>query len=283
MEYRMKMNSLRNKRVLVTGAAAGIGYATALAFAQRGADLVITDIDQRRLEEARKTIAATGVHCFALVADVSNQSSMQAFADCVHEEVGAIDVLVNNAGIGYLGPFLGSPIESWHRTIAVNLMGVVHGCHYFLPRMIEAGGGRRVVNVASLAAIAPAPNMSAYAATKSAVLGFSDVLSMELKLAGTSVGVTTVCPGVINTDIANSRANVSAVVSDAQLTKLQSYYRKNGASADLVADAIVDAVANGTPIVLVGPFARLMYNAKRLSRRLAEKLMLAEAKKLGYS
>ena len=279
----MKMNSLRDKRVLVTGAAAGIGYATALAFARRGANLVITDIDGRRLDDVRKTIAATGVHCFAQVADVSEQSSMQDFADRVHAEVGVIDVLVNNAGIGYLGPFLSSPIESWHRTVAVNLMGVVHGCHYFLPRMIESGDCRRVVNIASLAAIAPAPNMSAYAATKSAVLGFSDVLSMELKLGGTSIGVTTVCPGVINTDITHSRANVSAAVSDAQLTKLQSYYRKHGAPADLVADAIVDAVLNGKTIVLVGPFARLMYHAKRLSRRLVERLTLAEAKKLGYS
>jgi short-subunit dehydrogenase len=279
----VKITSLRNKRVLVTGAAAGIGYATALAFARRGAQLFITDIDEQRLFEARKAIEELGVPCFSQTADVSKQPSMQAFADRVHDEGGAIDILVNNAGIGYLGPFIGSPIESWHRTLAVNVMGVVHGCHYFLPRMIEAGGCRRVVNVASLAAIAPAPNMSAYAATKSAVLGFSDVLSMELKLAGSSVGVTTICPGVINTDIANSRANVSAAVSDAQLTKLQSYYRKNGATAELVADAIVDAVLNGTAIVLVGPFARLMYHTKRLSRRLVEKLMLAEAKKLGYS
>jgi short-subunit dehydrogenase len=279
----MKISCLQGKWILVTGAAAGIGYATALAFARRGANLVITDIDERRLDEARKTIGALGARCFAQVADVSNKASMQALADRVHEEVGAVDVLINNAGIGYLGPFLESPIESWHRTLAINVMGVVHGCHLFLPRMIEAGGCRRVVNVASLAAIAPAPNMSAYAATKSAVLGFSDVLTMELKLAGTSVGVITVCPGVINTDIASSRANVAAVVTDAQLSTLQSYYEKNGATADLVADAIVNAVMSGKAIVLVGPFARLMYHAKRLSRRLAEKLMLAEAKKLGYS
>ncbi|MGF6854395.1 SDR family NAD(P)-dependent oxidoreductase [Paraburkholderia sp. CI3] len=279
----MKISILRGKRVLVTGAAAGIGYATALAFARRGANLVIADIDERRLDEARKAIDELGVHCFARIADVSNQASMQAFADAVHDQVGAVDVLVNNAGIGYLGPFIGSPLESWNRTFGVNVMGVVHGCHYFLPRMIAAGGCRRIVNVASLAAIAPAPNMSAYAATKSAVLGFSDVLTMELKIAGTSVGVTTVCPGVINTDITSSRANVADAISDSQLTTLQAYYRKNGASADLVADAIVNAVMVGEAIVLVGPFARLMYNAKRLSRRLVEKLMLAEAKKLGYS
>jgi NAD(P)-dependent dehydrogenase (short-subunit alcohol dehydrogenase family) len=104
------MDSFRNKRVLVTGAASGIGYATALAFARRGAHLFITDIDGQRLEEARKTIDELNVPCFAQAADVSSQSSMQVFADRVHEDGGAIDILVNNAGIGYLGPFVSSPI-----------------------------------------------------------------------------------------------------------------------------------------------------------------------------
>jgi short-subunit dehydrogenase len=198
----------------------------------------------------------------------------------VHRRVGAVDVLVNNAGIGYLGPMLESPLDSWRRTFDINVMGVVHGCCFFAPKMKAAGGSRRIVNVASLAGVAPAPNMSAYAATKHAVMGLSDVLAMELD--GSAVGVTSVCPGIINTAITSHRGNVSAAITDQQLMRLQAYYKANGTSPDVVAEAIVDGVVRGRSIVLVGPYAKPMYHLKRISRALVRKLTIADARKNGY-
>jgi len=206
---------------------------------------------------------------------------MKQFADAVHARVGAVDVLVNNAGIGYLGPFLESPLDSWRRVLDINVLGVVHGCYFFLPKMLAGGGTRQVVNIASLAGVAPAPNMTAYAASKHAVMGLSDVLRMELD--GTTVGVTAVCPGIINTEITAAGRNVSPAVSSAQLGKLQAYYREHGCSPDVVAEAIVDAVRAGRTILLVGPYARLMYHLKRISRQLVHALTLSDAQKNGFA
>lgn len=274
------LRDLKDKLVLVTGAATGIGLETARAFARMGARIVLSDIDAPRLREARETIASAGADCVAYPADVACEASMKALAEAVLRTHGAPDVLVNNAGIGYLGNFWRSPLDGWRRVLDINVMGVVHGCWFFLPAMIAAGGARRVVNLASLAGIAPAPNMSAYAASKHAVIGLSDTLAMELD--ATAVGVTTVCPGIIDTAIVQQRGNVSAAVSDGQLARLQAYYRAHGATPAVVAAAIVDGVRAGRSLVLVGPWARPMYHIKRLSRGLTRRLTLSAARKSGY-
>jgi NAD(P)-dependent dehydrogenase (short-subunit alcohol dehydrogenase family) len=276
----MAIRQLMGKWVVVTGAASGIGRATALAFARQGAHLVLSDINAAALDDVAKAIAALGVQCLTYTVNVADELAMREFADAVCARIGAVDVLVNNAGIGYLGPFLESPMDSWRRVLDINVLGVAHGCHAFGRRMVKAGGPRRIVNVASLAGIAPVPNMSAYAASKHAVMGLCDVLAMEL--ANTGVGVTAVCPGIINTPITNAPGAISAAISDAQLGKLRAYYEANGASPDVVARAIVDGVRHGRPLVLVGPYARPMYHLKRVSRALARSLAISDARKNGF-
>lgn len=278
----MHMNDLSGKWVLVTGAASGIGRATALAFADAGASLILTDINSDRLESVRQMVAAKKATCIVRTADVSNEAEMQALADFVHAKVPAIDVLVNNAGIGYLGGFSDTSTADWERVLRVNVMGVVHGCRAFMRQMIAAGGARRIVNVASLAGIAPAPNMSAYAASKHAVAGLSEGISLELRLKDCMVGVTTVFPGIINTDITKARHNVASAISDAQLARLCAYYEAQGVEPEVVGDAIVRAVLDGKDLVLVGPFAKPIYHLRRISRRVAQWLMLADARKAGY-
>jgi NAD(P)-dependent dehydrogenase (short-subunit alcohol dehydrogenase family) len=190
----MAVPHLKNKQVLITGAGSGIGRAAALAFARRGANIVASDINPEVLDAVKHEIEALGVSCLTHVADVSDESAMKEFADLVHAKVGAVDVLVNNAGVAYLGRFLDGDLDHWARVLNVNLMGVVHGCRYFIPPMISAGGARQVLNVASGAGNYPTPSLAAYCASKYAVTGFSEVLKMEL--ANSAVGVTTVCPGV---------------------------------------------------------------------------------------
>ena len=275
----MAIPQLRNKQVLITGAASGIGRASALAFAREGAHIIASDLRLASLESLQQEVQALGVNCLIHAVDVSDEAAMQAFAAWVHAQIGAPDVLFNNAGIAYMGKFLDSGLEQWQRVLKVNLMGVVHGCYHFIPLMLAAGGPRQIVNVSSTASYAPSPSMASYAASKFAVAGFCDVLRMELD--GTPIGVTDVCPGVINTAITASGAAPSMQQSG-QLQRLQDYYIKQGCLPEVVANDVVKAVQTGKPLVLTGPYSRLLYHLKRISRRLLFKLTLSSATKIGY-
>ncbi len=276
----MAVADMRNKQVLITGAASGIGRSAAFAFARAGAHIIASDLRLETLTSLQEEIRALGVECRIYAVDVSDAAAMADFATQVLGEVGAPHVLLNNAGTVFLGKFLESDLAHWPRVMNVNLMGVVHGCHLFVPHMLKAGGERQVVNVSSTASFAPAPSMAAYAASKSAVAGFSDVLRMELD--GTPIGVTNVCPGVINTAITRSGSGVSPSMRSEQLERLQAYYQSAGCSPDVVAADILRAVQEGRPLLLTGPYARLMYHVKRLSQTLLRKLTLGSASKLGY-
>lgn len=274
----MAIPDLNGKLVLVTGAATGIGRATALAFARAGARLVLSDIAERPLLETLASVQACGASATAHVVDVTDSEAMQALAVMVLAGPGVPHVLVNNAGVAYLGSFEDTPVSAWRRVFDINLMGVVHGCQAFLPAMRDAGDARHVLNVASLAAVAPAPNMSAYAASKSAVLGLCDVLALEL--AGSRLRVSAVCPGVIDTPITASPT--SAQFGAKQLERLRHYYRTKGAPPSVVADAMVEAVRRGGDLVLTGPMARSAYLVRCLSRALLRWVTLRDSRKAGY-
>ncbi|MCY1224305.1 putative oxidoreductase EphD [compost metagenome] len=276
----MPITDLKNKNVLITGAASGIGRATALAFARRGATLLLCDIDSTGLESLRRQIADAGGECFTYSVDVTDAAAMAEVATNVHAAQGALDVLVNNAGVGYLGRFLDSDLDHWQRVLDINLMGVVHGCYSFIPRMIEAGGPRQVINVASAAALFPSPSMAAYAASKHAVHGLSEVLKMEL--SDTQVRVITLCPGVINTPIVANHRNIAASVGAEQIRRLQHYYQSKGCPPELVAESMVKALQNKRDLVLVGPFARLIFQLRRISVGLLRRIVLNDARKIGY-
>ena len=277
----MSIQNLRKQWVFVTGAASGIGFETALAFAQAGSNVVLTDVSGQGLDVARQIIESCGVRCDAMVLDVSDRQAVRQVAQTVLARHGVPAVVVNNAGIGFLGPFLHTPPEAWARVLDVNLMGMVHVCQAFLPHMLQAPDATHVVNIASAAGLHPAPNLSAYAASKHAVMGLHDALVMELM--GTSVGLTVVCPGVINTPIVRNRKAVADVVPAAQLDKIADHYQRHGAPPSLVASRIVQAVRKGDGFVLVGPTAKALYRVKRLSRTLAHWATLDGCKKNGYA
>jgi NAD(P)-dependent dehydrogenase (short-subunit alcohol dehydrogenase family) len=273
------MKPLKDRLVLVTGAASGIGYECARSFAKRGAQLVISDIDAAALDKARLELTAAGARCHAIVCDVASEESVQAFAAAVHRDVGTVDVLVNNAGIAFLGSFEETPLAQWRRILDVNVLGIVHCIDAFLPNMRAAGGERKIVNVASLAGFAPAPNMSAYAASKHAVVGLSEVLALELHDTGISVLI--VCPGIINTPIVHVSGTAPGM-TEAQIAKLQQYYHTDGCHPSVVAEDVVHAVEKDCIVLPTGPMARPAYVLMRLSRRLARRLTISSAKKSGY-
>ena len=257
--------NLRDRVVVVTGAGSGIGRATALAFAKQGARIAACDVDQPRLDALAKELGDRTL--LVRKVDVADRAQMTAFADAVHGVTPAADVIVNNAGVAVGGTFLDTTLEDWDWIVGINLKGVVHGCHFFIPKMIERGAGGHVVNISSILGIYPAPGVSAYVATKFAVRGMS--LSMRTELAPHKIGVTAICPGLIATQIVADGRMAGAIGS--RKGKVVETF-KRGAPPSKVADAIVDSVHTNPAVRTVGNDARVISALTRLAPRMLEKL-----------
>ncbi len=274
------LKDLVGRMVVVTGAASGIGQETAIAFARAGADVAALDIDAGRLADTARLVEAAGRRCLSVGCDVADPASVDEAAATVLRDLGTPHVVVNNAGIGFIGPFVETPVSAWQQVLGVNVMGIVHVTRAFLPRMIEAGGPRHLVNVASAAGLHPVPHLSAYSASKHAVMGLSDTLAMELDR--TPIGVTVVCPGVINTPIVRNRRAIAPSVPQSALDRLERIYRTKGVHPSLVGTRIVRADRDGDDIVLVGSSAVQVFHARRFSRRWLRKASISGARQLGY-
>jgi all-trans-retinol dehydrogenase (NAD+) len=195
------LKQLRDKRVVVTGAASGIGKAIAERFAADGAELVLVDVNEQALAETAAQLTARGRRVRTYVLDLTDTSRIVGLRDQIHRDGGNIDVLVNNAGLVFGGAFLEMPLEKHLTTYRVNTLGVVAMTHAFLPDLI-AGGDGHVVNIASASAFIGLPFGATYASSKWAVLGFSESLALELELQGhRHVHVTTVCPSYVATGL----------------------------------------------------------------------------------
>ena len=259
----MDVSNLTGKKVLVTGAGSGIGRETALAFARRGADIVICDIQESAASRTAENVRALGRNAMAEVVDVADAERMRAFAETVHSKIEAVDILVNNAGVGLGGGFLDTTLEDWQWIIGINLRGIVHGCHFFVPRMVARKRGGHVVNVASAAAYLASEALCAYSTTKFAVLGLSEALRDELQPHG--IGVTAICPGIINTPITGSaRLRGKAALPGAR-EQMVAFYQRRNYGPERVAQAIVKAVARNAAVAPVSPEAWVLYLLKRLS------------------
>ena len=247
---------LTDQLVVVTGAGNGIGRATAHACAARGARLAICDVDGGRLD----TVAAElGRHCvLAVRVDVGDRAAMAAFAARVHELQPAVDVLVNNAGVGYQGGVLRASLDDWDHVLRVNLMGVIHGCHFFVPAMAARGRGH-VVNVASVLGLMAAPGLAPYVVSKFGVLGLTLAMRPELELKG--VRATAICPGLIATGIVDSSR--FATFDEANRARAAKEFRDRGTAPEVVADAIVGVLGTDTA---VRPVARDAWFAWGVSR-----------------
>jgi NAD(P)-dependent dehydrogenase (short-subunit alcohol dehydrogenase family) len=253
------VRDLSDKVAVVTGAGSGIGRATALALARNGARVIISDIRGESAEATRKTVEAAGGEARAYEVDVSSEDDMRAFVDKVIAEVSTVDVVVNNAGISIEPtPTLDVGLERFHKVLAVNYWGVVHGSLFFLPHLLGRPAAN-LVNVASNMSLMAYSRMAPYASSKFAVRGFTEVLRMELR--STPVRVSLVCPGVTKTGIMIN----SPVIDQERRAALQSTFDKSfGASAEKAGAAIVRAIERDRPRVLIGPDSALLDGVARL-------------------
>jgi short-subunit dehydrogenase len=236
--------NLTGKRVLITGAGHGLGRALAREFAQAGSEVIVSDRDVALVEtvvaELRQQGRATAGYAF----DVIVPEQIAAVRDQLHAERGPVDVLVNNAGVVFGGRFSEVPVEKHLATIAVNLSGLLAVTHAFLPDLIARPEGR-LVNVASASAVLALPLAASYAASKWGVLGFSESLREELRLAGhRHVRVTTICPSFIGTGL-------FAGAKPARFTTLL--------NPESVARSVRRAAERGKAFVMLPWTARLLY------------------------
>lgn len=201
------MDELRDRVAVVTGAAGGIGRASALALAGEGMHLVVSDLDADATEAVADEVRAIGRRALAVATDVSKRDSVEDLARRTWDEFGACHLLHNNAGVIVLGPMEERSDQDWEWVIQVNLWGVIHGVQAFVPRMLKMGDGeeRHIVNTASVSGLMALPMVGVYATTKYAVVGLSESLRADLARHG--IGVSVLCPGGVQTGILAAHRN----------------------------------------------------------------------------
>ena len=264
------MKRLTQRTAVVTGAASGIGRATALELADAGCHLALVDIDEAGLAESEQMVKRRGARTSCFAVDVGDAAAMEELAADVVEEFGEVHVVINNAGINVTASFEDHELEDFEKTFDVNFWGVVYGCRYFLPYLRQVDEAH-IVNISSVFGIVGVAGQSAYSASKFAVRGLSESLHEEL--SDTSIGVTVVHPGCINTQIIHR-----ARIADEELARrARAHFLSKGCRPEVVGQKIVAAVLADRHRLLVTPEAWVTDFLRRLiptrGNRLANRMM----------
>jgi 2-hydroxycyclohexanecarboxyl-CoA dehydrogenase len=234
------VEQLEGKVAVVTGAAGGIGIAIATALAAVGASVAAWDLDGER---AKDVAAAIGGAAVPVAVDITSRASVETALATTVSALGPVDVLVNNAGIDKIEPFLDSEESTWERIVAVNYLGTVRVCHVVLPTMVERGTGR-VVNIASDAGRVGSSGEAVYSGTKGGVIAFTKALAREVAQHG--IAVNAVCPGPTDTPLLDQVAEVSQKLYDSLARGIP--MRRIGQPGD-VAPAVVFLASAGAAFV----------------------------------
>ena len=239
------MQDLKGKVAVVTGAGSGIGEGIARSAAEAGMKVVVADID---LEKAQSVASDLGDSAMAYQVDVASLASVEALRDAALERYGSVHLLCNNAGVWIGAMMHDADIKDWQYLINVNLYGVIHGVTAFLPLLVEQGEGH-IVNTASMGGLISGPPEGLYTTTKFAVVGLSEALAMEI--ADNGVGVSVLCPGLVNTNLITQSFAVRPNEFDPGIDHQQPAPDvANGISPLVVGDQVIDAVRDGSFYVI---------------------------------
>jgi NADP-dependent 3-hydroxy acid dehydrogenase YdfG len=265
------MKILSGKKVFITGAASGIGRATAVAMGKLGCRLFLTDIDAKGLQKTADVISGMGGKvCLARILDVGDYQAMSDFAKEVHAGYGSVDILVNVAGVALFSQIEDMQHSDWEKVIKVNLWGVIHGLECFVPEMIRAGHGGHIVSVSSAAGLIGLPWHTVYSGTKHALVGMSESLRYDLRKH--NIGVSVVCPGLVKTELMQT-AEIHA--RQEETNKLRAIAPKIAITPEKVADIIINAVRIRKYLVIPSFEIRLFYFVKKHCFPLYHLVMLA--------
>lgn len=258
--------SFAGKRAFLTGAASGIGRATALRLAREGAELYLTDINADGLSQTVADVRALGARVPAHRAlDIADYHEVAHLAVDIHTHHGAMDIVCNIAGISAWGTVDHLTHQHWRSMIDVNLMGPVHVIETFLPPMMAAGRGGRLVNVSSAAGLVALPWHAAYSASKFGLRGLSEVLRFDLARHG--IGVSLVVPGAVNTPLVDT-VHIAGVDRDhPQVQRLVRLFTGHAVPAEKVADKILAGIAKNSFLIYTSADIRALYAFKRLAWR----------------
>ncbi|MBB6546964.1 SDR family oxidoreductase [Nonomuraea rubra] len=229
--------------MFITGGAQGIGLGMARAFARAGARLALADLDEERLQSAKRELAALTGDDSAVAVFPLNVRDREAFArvvDAAEDRLGPIAVLCNNAGLGFLTPITALRYEQWDHVLDVNLGGVINGVQTVLPRMLDRGGPGHIVNTASGAGLIATTNVT-YVTSKFAVVGMSESLRIQPELIANGIGVTVVCPGLVRTNVTLNSARAEER-QDQAAREGHAVLQRYGLDPDVVGEQVLEAV-----------------------------------------
>jgi NAD(P)-dependent dehydrogenase (short-subunit alcohol dehydrogenase family) len=267
-----KVKEFRDKIAVVTGGASGIGRAMAERFAAEGMKVVLADIERESLSRAESEMKVGGATVASKVTDVSKLEDVDALARFTLDKFGAVHIVCNNAGVAMGGPLWEHTMKDWEWVFDVNVWGVVHGVRTFVPIMLKQDDECHIVNTASGAGLHVRPFLGVYAASKHAVVALSDALSQEMKMMGKKIGVSVLCPAVVNTRIGEAERNRPPGLTNEtesetppQMQALEQAFRAalaaGMAPAD-VAEAVLDAIRNDRLFIITHEETKAMVQAR---------------------
>lgn len=255
------MHRFNGRVAVVTGGGSGIGEAMAWRFAREGMKVVVADVDGAAASRVCEAIEHAGCHALAVRTDVTRHEEVEALANTAFDTYGTVNVLCNNAGVvpsGRHRPVWEYPLEDWKWSLDVNLMGVVHGLRSFVPRMLAGGSEGHIVTTASVAGLVSGSGSVVYSAAKHAAVRVTEALYASLRERRAPIGVTLLCPGLVNTRIYQSERNRprelrpegGAAEETAELQAIADDLYAGAISPEDVADQVVDAIRENRLYVL---------------------------------
>ena len=259
------MHEFAGRTAVITGAASGIGLGIARRCGDRGMNVALLDIETDRLADAAAQVGSED-HVLALTVDVADPEQVRRAAAVVEERFGDVHLLVNNAGVSLTGRMWNMTDDDIAWQLGVNVAGVLHGVRAFVPSMMKHGQGGHVVSTASLAGLIPMVNASLYSGTKAAVVAMMESLLFDFQERGAEIGVSVLCPGVVNTNILwserNRPANLAETLNRPTTETVAEFYRTSAADPYDVGERVLRAVETGDFFILTGEEARTDISAR---------------------